>query len=326
MAPLSPGRSRIAAFVIVVAVLPVTAVNTVVSAGDITPEQVVRELRNGHDRLAEFEARLAVWECEQSVVSNGRKAGAGQITVKRHQDGILGELPTGRICMTPQHFFAVGRSKGNDRWSLLKFQRSDVESRWRQPIEKEYLVYHPLLGQRGEFNTRDMIADPLFLPTAARRIAKDRVELDYEYQLPTATGGQRTKVSGTLTLATDMDWLVVKAVSHAADTPLGHPVGSTLTREVERRGDVLGTTTARLEYVNSLTKQVMNSRVYKYRYASADVDPREFTLDYYQLQAPSDDVYEDRPFNWLLWGGIGVGCIALSLLLAWLVRSTRRAA
>jgi hypothetical protein len=67
---------------------------------------------------------------------------------------------------------------------------------------------------------------------------------------------------------------------------------------------------------------------YTYRFSPSDVvsDPAEFTLEYYKIQTPTDEVYEDGPgFNWLLWGGIGVGCIALSVVLAWFIRRKRQA-
>jgi hypothetical protein len=55
------------------------------------------------------------------------------------------------------------------------------------------------------------------------------------------------------------------------------------------------------------------------------VDPQQFQLTYYNLTPPAGEVYEDRPgFNWPLWGGIGLACIALSVVLAWLVRRKRR--
>ena len=66
----------------------------------------------------------------------------------------------------------------------------------------------------------------------------------------------------------------------------------------------------------------------KYTYkllAPETVDPAEFTLEYYKLTAPeSVEAYEDRPpFNWRLWGSVGIICIALSSVLGWYVRRRR---
>lgn len=296
------------------------------SGEELDARQVVRDAQSGQRRLAEAEVRQAVWVCEQGAVLNGQSTGSVRQTVKRHGNAILGQMHTGVVCKTPDYFFAVDRSKVTGRWTLIKYHKSGAEGAWRQQIDKLHLVYHPLTGQREEFTTGTMLADPNFDPRAARRTAPERVELDFRYQLPETISASKTQIEGTLTFAPDMDWVVVKWVAHAATTPLGYPVDSVLTREVQRVGEAVRVESVKLEYTNANTKAALNSRLYKYTYPPVgEVNPEEFTLDHYQIQPPTDDVYEDRGFNWPLWGGIGVGCLALSVLLAWYVRRKRRA-
>lgn len=221
--------------------------------------------------------------------------------------------------------FAVEKSKGSGSWALLKYQRTDVENGWRRQVDKDHPIYYPLQAQRGEFTTLQMLDDPEFKPTRARRVAPDRVELDYIYRLPASEQGNRTKVDGTLTLATDLDWLVVKSVSHAAETPLGYPVDSVLIRDAERAGEVIRAKSVTMDFIHAETKKAFNTRKYTFKYLSSEtVDPAEFTIEYYNLVAPDHDVYEDRGVNWLLWGGIGVGCIALSVFLGWFIHRRMR--
>jgi hypothetical protein len=294
-----------------------------IRAEEPTPESVLRDMRSGYARLQKTEEELTLWDCEHVASSNGQAMPPVQYTVKQHGGSVLGVLKSrGLICRTPEAFFALEQRKATDRWTLLKYQPTRAAEAWDEQIKREQLIYHPLLSHREEFTTPVMIADPLFVPTAARSISRDRVELDFRYQLPNSSGGARTEITGTLTLATNMDWLVVKWVSHAAMTPLGHPVDSTLVREVQSQGGIPRINSARLEYVNGQTKALMNATYPD----SGSVNPDEFKLEHYQIPVPAGEVSEDRPpFNWPLWGGIGVGCIALSILLAWLVRRKRRA-
>jgi hypothetical protein len=191
--------------------------------------------------------------------------------------------------------------------------------------DKDFPDYYPLQAQRGEFTTLQMLDDTEFKPRRARRVSADRVELDYSYRLPAGEQGARTQVEGTLTLATDMEWVVVKSVSHAAETPAGFPINSLVVREVKRVGDTIRAKSVSVDFINGQTKQAINTKKYTYKYLPPEtVDPAEFTIEYYNLTAPEFDVYEDRQFNWPLWGGIGVGCIAMSVLLAWFIRRRLR--
>jgi hypothetical protein len=121
-----------------------------------------------------------------------------------------------------------------------------------------------------------------------------------------------------------LEWLVVKAVSHAAVTPLDHPVDSVMSREIRKQGELVQVDSIRLQYINSDTKAVFSSAQFVYRYNIGSVNPDEFSVAHYQITPPVLDVYEDRRFNWPVWTGVGVLCLAASALLAWVVRRARR--
>ena len=70
-----------------------------------------------------------------------------------------------------------------------------------------------------------------------------------------------------------------------------------------------------------------NTTRVRYTYPARGASPDEFRLEHYLTPPPALDVYEDRPpFNWRLWGGIGLAAIALSVFLAWFARRKWRQA
>lgn len=137
-------------------------------AEDITPEQALREVRSGQERLAKLEEGMASWQCEQTATSNGKKSGTTRTVVRRHGHGVLGELNQGTLCKGHDCIFVVKKNKLSGKWTLEKYQRTDVEKGWRQLIEREHFIYHPILALRRDYTIADFLEDPLFVPQGLR--------------------------------------------------------------------------------------------------------------------------------------------------------------
>ena len=294
------------------------------AAEEINAKQVVEELRSGIGRLETAEARLKAFECKREIWMGGSKRSNSVSTItKYHENSLLVEINGIRLVKNSTDQFAVTPTSMKLNWILSRYHKRGTADTWKALNIDSHFAICPLLAVSDTLSILNVLNDPTFGPKQARRVADNRVELDYDLTLSPAgdSAGTPIVMGGTFTLATDLDWLAVRSVTRSAINSVGQ-IACTMTRDAVRDGDsirVLASTYG----CGSENDQYSRRSKYIYKQLPPDaVDPAEFTLAHYNLTAPEqDDVYEDRqPTNWILWGGIGVGCIVLSLILRWYVR------
>ncbi len=294
------------------------------SAEDIPTSQVVKDLRSGITRLQAVEVRLAAWECvTEQTYGVGGKPMTGAGVVKRQGVSMLldasqpQKTDRWRAVKNDSEMFTVTSRTGGQTWVMSGFVKLFPGESPKAPGGEQFATY-PLLAVNIKRNILQLLDDKSFNPTRAQRVAENRVELDYELTDGKSTG------RGTLTLAPDLDWLVVRSViTFPSSGEKGGSSRTTLSRDAIRDGDLIRVKSISHEVVLEGKPQYSNTSKYTYKFIAPDtVDPAEFTLDYYKLDAPeSADAYEDRPpFNWRLWGSVGVTCIVLSVVLGWHIR------
>lgn len=289
-------------------------------------KEALAGVRTGQIVPPPTEEERNAYECVVSGALNGRQLKSGHLEVKRVGKRMLLKKGTTVCCRSDEAVFAVQKSKDGSSWVLLKYVQSDLDAAWRKQIGPDLPMVEPHQVLNEMWDTLSMLDDPEFQPLRARTVAGGRVEIDYTYKLPANDTGVRIPATGTLTAAPDLKWAVTKATCRVEQGPLGFPVALVLTRDVEKVNEGIRVKSVTLQNQNGETNAVLNSTTYTFKPLPADsVNPEEFTLVYYNISPPAFDTYEDRPgFDWPLWGGIGLGFIALSVVTAWVVRRKRR--
>ena len=330
------------------------------SAEEIDADRVVKELRSGIVRLQTAETRLAAWEGKVEISGKAGQTASATCIVKRHEKSFLMEYKKIRVINNSTEVFAVKPTFLSGEWALTRYTKPGTDRVWKEwnhdchfqfyPLlsalirnsasasksldlrrshkdlrrENRFTYQSPLLSVTGGSTILHILDDPTFVTKRARRAADNRVELDYEY-IPSAgdTAAAKIVTTGTFTLAPDLDWLAVKSITRTSGGPIGQ-IDCTMERQALRDGDSIRVVATTYGCKTANDQYNRNSK-FTYKILPPDtVDPSEFTLDYYSITAPEQDVYEDRrQFNWTLWGSIGAICIALSLVLGWIVRRRR---
>jgi hypothetical protein len=304
------------------------------NAQEVDIQRTLKELRAGQERLSAMEVQIAAWTCE-GTSSLSKTGSSGSLTVKRLGESILGQAisraPMRIFCKNSKYVFAVEETKVTGTWAVISQQATELEKAWSEMVPRQSMVFYPLQAQGNAFTTLQMLRDPEFKPKGARNIQNNRVELDYEYEMQGKSEGNKIHSEGTLVLATDLEWLVVKSISRTPVTAsVAFPTESVMTRVAVRDGDLIRVTSSKVDNIDARSGKSLNWFANTYKYLSPDtVDPAEFDMEFYgpksPVAAPVADVYEDRPsHNWPLWGGIGLGCIIFSAILAWFVRRRKR--
>lgn len=245
--------------------------------------------------------------------------------VKRHGAFVLLDITQPlkpdrfRAVKNDSEMFEINSKTSNRGWVLRRPVKPISDDIWHKALSDSRFAVHPLLVTSGKSNILDLLDDKSFTPTRARKATENRVELDYEVTDGDSTG------RGTLTLAPDLDWLVLRsAITHTS--PSGGSGRTAFSRDALRDGELIRVKSITFEAGVEGKPQYSSKSKYTYKLLAPEtVDPVEFTLAHYDLVAPeSVEAYEDRPpFNWRLWGGVGGVCIALSLVLGWFVRRRR---
>lgn len=295
------------------------------NAEDLPTSQVMKELRSGVARLQAAEIRMTSWECVPEFSRGGGKSSSGILLVKRHGTSVL--VDTSSSLKSEQHrtinnddeMFSIESRTGRQTWILRNYQKRKADGNTPQTQGEDLAALYPLTSVNDSLTILQLVGKKSFVPSRARKLAENRVELDYELTDGDATG------RGTLTLAPDLDWLVIRSV-YTITSNSGDSGRVAFSRDAVRDGDLIRVKSATCEAGVGGKPQYSSKSKYAYKFlAPESVDPAEFTLGYYKLTAPeSVEAFEDRPqFNWRLWGSAGVGCIALSVVLAWIVRRRR---
>ena len=291
------------------------------SAQEVDAGQVVKDIRAGATRLEAAELRMKTWECKLSA--QGKSASVSS-TIKRHNKSILVQFDQAIMVRNPSELFAVKRASQGRSWALSSYKKHGGDGAYIQ-AKDGYFAFYPLLAVENDSTIVQRLDVPTFKPKLARAAAGNRVELDYEYTVPASDpGGSNLVVNGTFTLAPDLDWLVVRSAARFTGGPVGQ-VDCVMERQAVRDGDSIRVTST--QYGCARADPQYNRKInHTYKLLPPEtVDPAEFDLSHYGIEAPEYEVYEDRKrFNWTFWGGIGLICIVLSLILAWLARRKQK--
>ena len=291
------------------------------SAQEVDAAQVVNNMRTGATRLEAAELRMKTWQC--TLTSQGKSTSVSS-TIKRHDKSLLVQFDKGIMVRNQSELFAVKRAAQGGSWALSSYKKHGADSAYIQSKDG-YFAFYPLLAVANDSTIVQRLDAPTFTPKRARAVAGNGVELDYEYTVHASDpAGTNIVASGTFTLAPDLDWLVVRSVARFTGGPVGQSE-CVMERQAVRDGDSIRVTAT--QYGCAGADAQYNRKVnYTYKLLPPDtVDPAEFTLSHYGIQAPEYEVYEDRKrFNWTVWGGVGLICIMLSLVLSWLARRKRK--
>ncbi|MCU0705920.1 MAG: hypothetical protein MUF18_18290 [Fimbriiglobus sp.] len=304
------------------------------NAQDLPLDQTVKEIRAAQEALRLAETQLKTWKCTADSTRGGRaNTGPVAFTIKRHQNCELGIAKQGRMVKNDSEVFAIEQIPISNFWVVNTYQKSNLDIQWKSMNRDRSFVFYPLQAVEDQWTCLDVMNDSTFTAKQARKVGDNRVELDYEYDRPAdARATARGRRTGTLTFATDLDWAIVRSVAQtqpiptvgATDIDLG-TIDSTMIRNVIKSGQTLIVDSITFDYKFSKTSQFNCKNTYTFIFdESIPVDPSEFTLAHYGVQAPQYEVYEDRPMlNWLVWGIVGLAFLAVSIFFAWLVRRRR---
>jgi hypothetical protein len=303
------------------------------SAQDLSPEQVLRDIRAGIPRLQSVEGRLRAWECRLEVTGGGSDPRSASMTVKRAGQSVLLQYQLPGVqrqvaVMTETEVFAVSASRKEESWVLTKHVKSNNQQDLKSAIAIT-LASHPLTAVSDGVGIFEFLDRPEFKPTGVRKVAENRVELDFQYSQPSGDPAlSKSQTRGTLTLATDLDWSVVRLVSRTTGgdhAQLGHS-DFKMDRRIHRDGDLIRVSEV-TQYSSTTDARYSSTTNCKYvPLISESINPAEFTLPYYNIVALDEvEAFEDQPkFNWQLWGSLGVICLSLSLVLTWIVYRRKR--
>ncbi len=295
------------------------------NAEDIPTSQVMKELRSGIARLQATEIRLTTWECVPELSRGGGKPNSGTFLVKRHGASVLVNAAPAlkpdqyRTINNDVEMFSIESKTSGRTWVLRNYQKRKAGDDTPRTQGDDQFAICPLTAVNDNSTILQLVDKKTFTAVRARKVAENRVELDYELTDGDAIG------RGTLTLAPDLDWLVIRSV-YTITSKSGDSGRVAFSRDAVRDGDLIRVKSANYEAGVEGKPQFSNKSKYAYKLLAPEtVAPAEFTIEYYKLTSPeSVEAYEDRPpFNWRLWGSVGVICITLSLVLAWIVRRRR---
>ena len=295
------------------------------SAEDLPANQVVKDLLSGTARLQAAEIRQSTWECIPVYIRGGGKPGSGTYLVKYLGASVLVNAAQTtksehyRTINSGVETFSMESKTSGRTWVLRNYQKRKPDDAKPLTTGDDQFVICPLTAVSDHSTILQLLDKESFTATRARRVAKNRIELDYDLPDGTAKG------LGTLTLDPDLDWLVIRS-TNTTTSPGGASGHTAFSRDAVRDGDRIQVKSISYEAEVKGKPQYGSKSTYTFKLLAPEtVDPAEFTLEYYNLSAPESVVaYEDRPkFNWILWGSVGAICIVLSLGLGWIEHRRR---
>ncbi|MDY3553589.1 hypothetical protein R5W24_002692 [Gemmata sp. JC717] len=298
----------------------------VATAGEV--EDLLVRVREGQAELRNWELEIPAVQAEREFTIRG-KTDKSTFATFHHDNSTLVAWENRRLCLSPTEAFGVEKTATSGQYALLfqfgnKQPGNKMEESFREAVGKRHLLHRPLTAAVQSSTVLDVLNRPGFKAGSLTRDGTDLVTLHYSRALPDQSDVVIDR--GTLTLSTGNQYLLTRFEYELPVKPgeKSRPLRGVMTRKFTSRNGRPVVTEASQVLSSTPADSGDNTTKVRYTYPAQGAAPDEFRLEHYLPSPPVLDVYEDRPpFNWRLWGGIGVSCIALSVLLTWWVRRKR---
>ncbi|AWM41254.1 hypothetical protein GobsT_01270 [Gemmata obscuriglobus] len=291
------------------------------TAGEV--EDLLTRVRAGQAELRNWELEIPAVQAEREFTIRG-KTDKSTFATFHHERSTLVALGTRRYCLTPNEAFVVEKTPASGQYALVFQSANKPEELFHTTAGKSHLLFRPLTAAVQSSTVLGVLDRAGFKAESVTRGEAGLVTLRYSRPLPGQGEGGVDR--GALTFSTDNHYLLTRfeyeLITKAGDTSSLYR-GVVTRKFTSRNGRPVVTEVSQvLSSTPAATSD--NTTKVRYTYPAQGASPDEFRLEHYLPPPPVLDVYKDRPpFNWRLWGGIGVSCIALSVLLTWWVRRKR---
>jgi hypothetical protein len=258
--------------------------------------------------------------CTGSEGANGKYESA-TILVARKQNSVLCEMKSGRFINNGTYIFGITRS--GTSWSLVTYNSKKIAIDWHNLVDRKHLAVYPFSAIRPDCTLRMIVDSPDFTLNGAEQESNSACKIRYTATTPVINGRGGLKIRGELLVSDNDGRYILSSTTFADTTPLGHSVSTKLERSLNREALL----PIKVKYVisNGVTGSEIATHLAEYSSDSAkSILSDELHLPFYGIDIPKDDIYEDRGFNWMLWGGAGAILILMSIVLKILATKLRR--
>ncbi len=216
---------------------------------------------------------------------------------------------------------------------------ANTESNYAAFIKKEMIGYtlHKYIKGNAIQNATEEHHKPFYirqLTAASGHLSLDSFVDDANFKMTSFTSdGDTTTVQFTTKFKLP-DYCDIYGSIKFSDTqvldftyfikPLGYNLNYKVVQKwkIVNKGDPINGLSISIDIACLTTGKMQEENIYTY----SITDTKSFPVDLedYSIEVPLDDTYEDRGFNWPLWGGLGLFCLVLSATIAFLVRRRNR--
>jgi hypothetical protein len=291
------------------------------------PNDLLNNAVRGHIELKRLENSLVEWEC---LITNKQNGHTSKIlaTVRANQDSRLVKYGDIVTCFTPEYTFSVRKHPNKNAWMLSKYTKRGTEAKWLSSHVELASAVHPLVSFGHPFATSvNSYNAPEYKLLSTRRLSDTVSELTLRFDTKSQFTSEASQYTAVYELSVPMNYFILSITTHSETAGSNvHPARTTVMKSeaiLDATKILINNITKSSTIIGDKSPDVIEIYDFKYHY-NEQVNPAEFTLEYYGILLPTDEVYEDRGFNWPLWGGLGVGCIVLSLLISWYLRRRSR--
>lgn len=286
-------------------------------------KQLIDTLKSQYPQLRNQEQNLISWKCVMDRDVGTKISKKATIEVKRLESATLVKHGDTVLAFCDQYSFTISSTRGQN-WKLLSFTRShkDTSKNPKLPIE---FSLQPLTAFSTDLDYGLLLELPSLEFSNIKYLSNDTLRANFFYTYNTPGQQAGIHCSGEMTFATNMSWCLI-ACSYTSNNN-SSKFSTKFDRKLSVVNGILQVDSIR-EVTDVDMPKIHQHHVWSYTYdRQAKLNQNEFELSFYGLSEPpseNTEAYEDRGFNWPLWGGLGVACIVLSLLLAWMVRRRNR--
>ena len=305
------------------AILIISFINCTCKSQDKSFAIIKSELIEKQLAILNKEQSIPYWSFTYSSSLNEKN----RIEYHQRNNKKLLKFTEGVLVRSSAEIFALKRQLGNESYALIMHKPKALDNDWKDAIRTRFFCNYPLSAFDDTTSLLDLINNSTFNILAAVDIDSRLFRVDYNYQSQLdleQDKNTRINFTGSLFFDKRCDWILVKASRTADSTPVGQMTYK-IERGLEKSTDGFTCKSIDLSYYSQKIANSNYTANIKYGYElNHDINDDVFQLSHYNVNLQTDDTYEDHGFNWPLWGGLGVGCIVLSLLLAWVVRRRNR--
>ncbi len=293
-----------------------------VGAGEV--EDVLAQVKAGQAELEKLEMAIPEIIAEREFLIRGTTEKAKFVTT--HNDGTtLVVFDKYRVLLTPKEFTAMEKSAKTGEYAVVMQSATKPAEGFAKMTDKRRLAVNPLLAADDYKTVLELIGREGF---NAERVTRVNTLVSITYRCPRPGLPLDEAETGTLTFDPANSYAIVGVQYQApikGDSNLTAG-GLKLTKKFGNVGGRLVVLEATQNNYLVPSTPGENTTKVKYTYpAQATTPPEQLTTAHYNVTPPPVEVPEDRPpFNWPLWGCVGAGCVALSVVLGWFVRRRLR--